>query len=259
MDILPDKKKFIHLAASSSRIPVYGEERIPDLDPFPLFQELFKNSENSFLLESGKGPLETAQFSIFGSSNTRLLKVSGTKANLYENNILKKEISDPIEAFNLLNFEKTSQQVDYLPHFWGGWIGYIGYEAGAFFENISLQSSQSIPVISFMEADRLFIYDHKTQMLKFILSGENKTRDSDYEDFFWEIKRVWKDVQRVLKNIEDSKKIRKKYFLQPHSNLFQTRANTWKRSKRPNHIFAKEISIRQISHKSLKQNLIKIL
>ena len=74
MDILPDKKKFIHLAASSSRIPVYGEERIPDLDPFPLFQELFKNSENSFLLESGKGPLETAQFSIFGSSNTRLLK-----------------------------------------------------------------------------------------------------------------------------------------------------------------------------------------
>ena len=57
-----------------------------------------------------------------------------------------------------------------------------------------------------MEADRLFIYDHKTQMLKFILSGENKTRDSDYEDFFWEIKRVWKDVQRVLKNIEDSKK-----------------------------------------------------
>lgn len=206
MDILPDKKKFIHLAASSSRIPVYGEERIPDLDPFPLFQELFKNSENSFLLESGKGPLETAQFSIFGSSNTRLLKVSGTKANLYENNILKKEISDPIEAFNLLNFEKTSQQVDYLPHFWGGWIGYIGYEAGAFFENISLQSSQSIPVISFMEADRLFIYDHKTQMLKFILSGENKTRDSDYEDFFWEIKRVWKDVQRVLKNIEDSKK-----------------------------------------------------
>ena len=43
MDILPNKKKFIHLAAASSRIPVLGEEHIPDLDPFLLFKELFKN------------------------------------------------------------------------------------------------------------------------------------------------------------------------------------------------------------------------
>ena len=80
MDILPKKKKFIHLAASSSRIPVLGEEHIPRLDPFCLFKELFKNSNQSFLLESGKGPIETAHYSLFGSSNSKLLKFYGNKA-----------------------------------------------------------------------------------------------------------------------------------------------------------------------------------
>ena len=209
MDILPNKKKFIHLAAASSRIPVLGEEHIPDLDPFLLFKELFKNSNRSFLLESGKGPIETAHYSIFGSSNSKLLKFYGTKAKLYENNVLKFQYKNINEAFKLLDFEITTQQVDYLPHFWGGWIGYIGYEAGALFENIDLQSSSKIPSLSFMEADRIFIYDHRSNKLKYILSGENKTKESDYEDFFWEIKRIWKDVYRALEIIKNSMKEKK--------------------------------------------------
>ena len=79
MGILPDKKKFIQLAISSTRIPVLGEKRVPSIDPFLLFKELYKNSEQSFLLESGKGPLATAQFSIFGGSQSRLLKIFNKK------------------------------------------------------------------------------------------------------------------------------------------------------------------------------------
>jgi len=202
MDILPDRKKFIHLAASSSRVPICGEERIPELDPFLLFRELFQNSEQSFLLESGKGPIETAQFSFFGCSSSRMLKIFGAKANLYENGILKTQFSQVDEAFKLLNFEEKT--MDYLPHFWGGWVGFVGYEATALFENITLTSSKGIPDLSFMEAERFFVYDHKSQKLKFILSGENKTKDSDYEDFSWEIKRVWKDVQRAIEKIRFS-------------------------------------------------------
>jgi anthranilate synthase component I len=200
MDILPDRKKFIHLAASSSRVPVCGEEQIPDLDPFLLFKELFQNSEQAFLLESGKGPIETAQFSIFGCSNSRLLKFFGTKASLYHNGTLQNQFNQIDEAFKLLNFEKAT--VDYIPHFWGGWVGFVGYEASSLFEDIDLNSSKSsIPDISFMEVERLFVYDHKSKKLKFILSEENKIKDSDYEDFSWEIKRVWKDVQRAIEKI----------------------------------------------------------
>jgi anthranilate/para-aminobenzoate synthase component I len=196
MDIIPDRKKFIHLASSSSRVPVYGEEQISNLDPYLLFKELFQYSEQSFLLESGKGPIETAQFSIFGCSSSRILKIFGKKANLYKNGILETQFNQVDEAFKLLNFDQAT--VDYLPHFWGGWIGFVGYEASKLFEDIPLISSQNIPDISFMEVEHLFVYDHRNQILKFILSEENKVKGSDYEDLSWEIKRIWKDVHRVL-------------------------------------------------------------
>ncbi len=199
MNILPDINKFVQLADFSSRIPVYGEEQIPDLDPFLLFQELFHESENSFLLESGKGPRETAQYSILGSSCSRLLKFFGAKASLYENGKLQIQYDNPQKAFDLLNFKIAP--VDYLPHFWGGWVGFIGYEAGALFENIPAKSSQSIPDLCFMETEKLFVYDHITHTLKFILSGSNMTKASDYEEFTLEIKRVWKDIYRALKKI----------------------------------------------------------
>ena len=200
MDILPDKKKFIQLAASSCRIPVFGEERILNLDPFLLFQELYKNSEQSFLLESGKGPKETSQYSIFGHSNSRLLKFFGTQASLYNDGILKKKFAQVNEAFKLLNFEKDTHQVDYLPHFWGGWVGFVGYEAVALFENISLNTDQNLPDLSFMEVERMFIYDHNSNKLKFIVSGLNRTKESDYENFIMEIKQVWIKVQKALNN-----------------------------------------------------------
>ena len=199
MDILPNKKKFIQLADSSCRIPVFGEERILKLDPFLLFQELYKNSEQSFLFESGKGPIETSQYSIFGNSNSRHLKFFGSEASLYTDGILKKKFTKINEAFKLLNFEQDTPQVDYLPHFWGGWVGFVGYEAITLFENISLNTNHNLPDLSFMEVERIFIYDHSNNKLKFILSGLNKTKESDYEEFIVEIKRVWIEVGKVLK------------------------------------------------------------
>ena len=200
MDILPDKKKFIQLAASSCRIPVFGEEKILNLDPFLLFQELYKNAGQSFLFESGKGPKETSQYSIFGNSTSRLLKFFGSQASLYKEGILEKKFSNVNEAFKLLNFEINTRQISYLPHFWGGWVGFIGYEAVTLFENISLKTDQKLPDLSFMEVERMFIYDHSSNKLKFILSGLNKTKESDYEEFIVEIEQVWIKVKKALKN-----------------------------------------------------------
>ena len=201
MDILPNKKKFIQLAISSTRIPVLGEKRVPGIDPFLLFHVLYKNSKQSFLLESGKGPLETAQFSIFGGSQSRLLKFFKKKARLYENGKLKTEFNKITQAFEILNFENSAIKFNYLPHFWGGWVGFVGYEAGALFEKLPLNSSKNTPDISFMEVDNLFVYDHKTKKLKFILSGNHKIKETDYDDFVWKIKDVWKDIQRIIKNL----------------------------------------------------------
>ncbi len=203
MDILPDKNTFIRLAASSSRVPVCGQDKIPSLDLFNIFQKLFSQTKNSFLFESAKGPKETARFSLMGGGCTKTLDIKGKKARLNHNGKLISEWDHPAPALDILNFEEDA--VDYLPHFWGGWIGFIGYEAGAWFESFDThhKPESNLPDFLFMEVERLFLYDHVTEELKFILSPKTEGTSADYEELSWEIKRVWKDIYRVLQDGKD--------------------------------------------------------
>ena len=75
MNILPDRNTFDRLAASSPRVPVCGQQKIPGLDLSNLFQKLLLNTENTFLFESGKGPEETARYSLMGSASSKIIEI----------------------------------------------------------------------------------------------------------------------------------------------------------------------------------------
>ena len=122
MDILPNKKTFMQLAASSSRVPVCGQEKIPGLDLSIIFREFFLKTKNSFLFESAKGPKETAQYSLMGGGYSKTLEIKGQCARLLHNGNLISEWNQPGPALDLLNFEDNVRPVTYLPHFWGGWV-----------------------------------------------------------------------------------------------------------------------------------------
>ncbi len=208
MDILPDKNTFIKLAASSTRVPVCGQEKIRDLDLSKVFQELFLQSKNSFLFESAMGPEETARYSLMGGGYSKTIEIKGQRASLFHEDKLISEWDQPGPALDLLNFEKTVLSVDYLPHFWGGWVGLIGYEAGAWFESLPVKNSpeNNLPDFLFMEVERLFLYDHVTEDFKFILSPNKDGAGSSYDELTSEIKQVWKNIYRILHDIEERQK-----------------------------------------------------
>jgi len=193
MDILPDRNTFDQLAAFSPRVPVCGQQKIPGLNLSNLFQQLFLNAENTFLFESGKGPEETARYSLMGSASSKILEIKGQQARLFQKDVLVEEWAQPDSALALLNFEKNFQPVDYLPHFWGGWVGFIGYEAGAWFESLPVRKfpESNVPDLLFMQIERLFLYDHVTEELKFILSPKTQGTGRDYDELSGEIKKIW--------------------------------------------------------------------
>ena len=203
MNILPDRNTFDRLVASSPRVPVCGQQKIPGLDLSNLFQKLLLNTENTFLFESGKGPEETARYSLMGSASSKIIEIKGRRARLFHKGALVSEWDQPGSALHLLNFEKNVRPVDYLPHFWGGWVGFIGYEAGAWFESLPVRKSpeSNLPDLLFMEIERLFLYDHLTEELKFILSPKMEETGRHYDDLCRETKRVWKDLNRILEDI----------------------------------------------------------
>lgn len=201
MDILPDKNTFKRLSLSSSRVPVCGQEKIPGLDLSELFNKFFYQIPNSFLFESANGPEETTRYSLMGGGCSKILEITGQRARLIHDGLLVSEWDQPGPALGLLNFEQNV--VDYLPHFWGGWVGFIGYEAGAWFETLPPRKSSenSLPDLLFMEVERLFLYDHVTEELKFILSPKTDGTGVSHDELCGEIKRVWDDVHRVLQGI----------------------------------------------------------
>jgi len=208
MDILPDKNTFIKLAASSERVPVCGQENISDLDPSKVFQELFFETKNSFLFESAMGPEETARYSLMGGGCSKIIEIKGKRASLFHEDKLITEWDQPGPALDLLNFEKNVLPVNHLPHFWGGWVGFIGYEAGAWFESLPVKESSenNLPDFIFMEVERLFLYDHIAEDFKFILSPKTDGTGSSFDELNLEIKKVWENIYRVLNDIEERKK-----------------------------------------------------
>jgi anthranilate/para-aminobenzoate synthase component I len=209
MDILPDKNTFIKLATTSARVPIYGQENIPNLDPPEVFQELFLETKNSFLFESVMGPEETARYSLMGRGCSKIIEIKGQCASLFHEDKLISKWDHPGPALNLLNFEKNVLPVEHLPHFWGGWVGFIGYEAQAWFESLPVRESpeNNLPDFLFMEVERLFLYDHIAEDFKFILCPKTDGTGNSYDELNLEIKKVWKNISRVLQNIGERKKI----------------------------------------------------
>ena len=205
MDILPNKNTYIRLESSLSRVPICGQEKIPGLDLSKIFEQLYSQTKYSFLFESIKGLKATARYSLMGGGFCRILEVKGKSAKLFHKNKLISEWEEPNSALQLLNFEVNKHSVDYLPHFWGGWVGFIGYEASSWFESNPVKkiSKNNLPDLLFMEVDRLFLYDHVAEELKYILSPKTDGTHAAYDKLCDEIKRVWKDIYRVLQNNEE--------------------------------------------------------
>jgi anthranilate/para-aminobenzoate synthase component I len=183
-------------------VPVCGLQKVPGLDLSLLFGQLFADTENTFLFESGKGPKETARYSLMGCAelDSKILEIKGPQAKLLRNGAVVARWDEPDAALALLDFERDVQAVDYLAHFWGGWVGFIGYEAGAWFESLPVRKTPEddfLPDLLFMQIERLYLYDHATEELKFILSPKT----GDYDELSQEITRVWLELDRILEDI----------------------------------------------------------
>ncbi|NIQ03712.1 MAG: aminodeoxychorismate synthase component I, partial [Nitrospinaceae bacterium] len=89
-----------------------------------------------------------------------------------------------------------------LPHFWGGWVGFLGYEAGRLFETLPppKPGPRSWPDLWFMQVDRLLVYDHFTQTLKIIAAPEKSGTGKDYPRLAEEIRQRWDRIKCVLES-----------------------------------------------------------
>lgn len=154
-------------------IPVYKEINA-DLDtPVSVFLKI-KKTEYSFLLESVEGASKVAHFSFLGSNPSLVLESKGRniKISYLHKGAIRKFVTkaDPLDEIKKIMRGFKAVSVQGLPRFYGGLVGYIGYDMVRFFEQVPDKNPDDLrlPDCCFMLSDTILIFDHLQHKIKIV-------------------------------------------------------------------------------------------
>ena len=175
---------FASLAAEGyNRIPV-TREVLADLDtPLSTYLKL-ANGNYSYLLESVHGGEKWGRYSIIGLPCQQVLKISGHTATLEAGNeILEShEVEDPLAFVESFQARFRVPELEGLPRFNGGLVGYFGYDTVRFIEPRLAQSCPPDPLgtpdILLMVSDQLVVFDNLSGKLILIYHADPSVEDA---------------------------------------------------------------------------------
>lgn len=166
----PSRSEFKKLSKNHNLIPVY-REIIADMDtPVSAFNKL-GDKENSFLLESVVGGEQVGRYSFLGSDPFLVITARGNSVTLLgEENAQIEDVGDPLKIVEERILSYKPAMVDGLPAFFGGAVGYVGYDAVRYFERIpkTAEDDLQIPEMAFLFTDTVVAFDHIKHKMKVI-------------------------------------------------------------------------------------------
>jgi len=167
----PDQNEFCRLAQHGNLIPVYREVLADMETPVSAFRKI-DDGHTAFLLESIEGGEKWARYSFLGSGPARIFRCRDNYYEVCYNDELELsgETVDPLQQLHDLMDTYQPVEVPGLPRFFGGAVGYLGYDMVRFVETIPNTNQRQIDSwdACFMLTERLLIFDNMQQKLKLV-------------------------------------------------------------------------------------------
>ncbi|MGD0627688.1 MAG: chorismate-binding protein, partial [Thermodesulfobacteriota bacterium] len=166
---IPSFEEFTHLAGQGNLIPVYEEIHFDWETPISAYRKI-DDGKFSFLLESVEGGEKWGRYSFLGSGPSHLFRSRGNEFEILQNGKVtqKGRDKDPLRALEGFLGSFRAAPHDSLPRFFGGAVGYAGYDAVRSFEKIPdvLPPDRTLYDCYFMITDTLLIFDNVKQKIK---------------------------------------------------------------------------------------------
>lgn len=169
----PSLKEFLKLSRKGNLIPVYKEINA-DLDTPVSALLKIKTGDYAFLLESVEGQEKIARYSFLG---TRPSLVFNSKARNIQIEDLRKNTlrrfvtsADPLDEIKNIMQRFRPVEIKGLPRFYGGLVGYIGYDMARFFEKLPDKNKDDLrlPDCVFILTENLLVFDHVNHTIKIV-------------------------------------------------------------------------------------------
>ncbi len=176
----PSREEFLNMARKGNLIPVYREILADMETPVSAFCKI-DDRQSAFLLESIVGGEKWARYSFLGVGSGRAFRCRGGYFEILENSELVESGTTADPLAELKKFLSPYQPVTLpeLPRFFGGAVGYLGYDMIRHIEELPDLNNAEIGAYDswFLITETLLIFDNMEQKIK-ILSNVH-LRDGD--------------------------------------------------------------------------------
>jgi anthranilate synthase component 1 len=195
-------EEFKELAQRGTFVPVHKEIVADLLTPVSAFLKIAEHSDYAFLLESVEGGEHVGRYSFLGKDPFLILR-SRDGATILDRAGQTSGSDQPfIAMLRELMASFHSPFVPGLPRFTGGAVGYLGYDAAAWFEPVTLQAiSEPQDEGGFMLFDTVLAFDHVRHRI-LIIANARITGDEDLESLYQfacaKIEFVERELERPL-------------------------------------------------------------
>jgi len=198
----PDYETFKELAKQGNLIPVYREILADTITPVSALLNL-GSEPYVFLLESVEGGEKWGRYTFLGSAPRIIFKVRGREVTIQENGTLRtvRHEGDPLKFLKEILGGYRPVPIEGLPRFYGGAVGFLGYDMVRFFERLP-EAAKEDPEMDdavFLITDTILIFDNIRHTVKVVACAFTEgTRDLKevYEEAAQKIERMCRSLDR---------------------------------------------------------------
>jgi len=177
----PTREAFRELAHTGNLIPVYREVLADGDTPVSAYAKLGRR-DYSFLLESVVGGEKWAAYSFIGVEPRATVKWSyGGKVEVIWRDVegggpdhrAEWAAADPAVALGEIMSDFHAVHVEGLPRFWGGAVGFFGYDCVRAFEDLAPRKPDDLglPHLHLVLTDTILIFDNLRQTVKLVAAA----------------------------------------------------------------------------------------
>ncbi|MBF0503729.1 MAG: anthranilate synthase component I [Candidatus Omnitrophica bacterium] len=180
------KEEFLKLSRQGNLIPVFRETPGDLETPVSAYYKLASGRFYSFLLESVEGEEKIARYSFIARDPQLIFIVKGHEAQILrrvkgqlESQTLMINTS-PLAMVRQLMKDYRAVDVAGLPRFYGGMVGYLGYDCVRFFERLpdKTEDDLKLPDVCLAMTKNLVIFDHRHHTIKVVSCVHLENQDS---------------------------------------------------------------------------------
>lgn len=188
--VYPGREEFRRLVQQATLIPVYTEVIADTETPVSALLKL-GDAPYRFLLESVERGDRLGRYSFVGNTASLVFRSRGKRIAVGRPSPVggvmstfefeEREVEDPLDALRDLMREHRPAEVPGLPKFYGGAVGYLGYDIVRHIERLpeAKPDPLGVPEAYFVFTDTVLIFDHAQRTLKVVANTRVDGVDPD--------------------------------------------------------------------------------